>query len=97
MPTTDKSQAEEIVEIRNEEGLHMRPAMQFVERACSFSSSISVCKDDQRVDGKSIMQVTMLAATKGTRLRILAEGTDAQEAVKTLSQLLRNVGLETPD
>ena len=97
MPTTDKSQAEEIVEIRNEEGLHMRPAMQFVERACGFISSISVCKDDQRVDGKSIMQVTMLAATKGTRLRILAEGTDAQEAVKTLSQLLRNIELETPD
>ena len=75
----------------------MRPAMQFVECACSFSSSISVCKDDQRVDGKSIMQVTMLAATKGTRLRILAEGTDAQEAVNTLAQLLRNVGLESPD
>ena len=97
MPTTDNSQAEETVEIRNEEGLHMRPAMQFVECACSFSSSISVCKDDQCVDGKSIMQVTMLAATKGTRLRIQAEGPDAQEAVNTLAQLLRNVGLESPD
>jgi len=78
------------VEIRNPEGLHMRPAMQFVDCANGFHSQISIQKDSQRVDGKSIMQVTMLAATKGTKLKIIAEGEDASQAIEALATLIEN-------
>ena len=76
------------MEIRNADGLHMRPAMQFVERANGYESKISVHKDSLCVDGKSIMQITMLAATCGTKLRVVAEGADAAEAAVTLAEIL---------
>jgi phosphotransferase system HPr (HPr) family protein len=76
------------VEIRNPEGLHMRPAMQFVDLANAFSSEISVSNQDTRVDAKSIMQMTMLAATCGTKLKIRASGQDAQKAVAALQELV---------
>ena len=79
---------ERIVEIRNTDGLHMRPAMRFVEQANTYDSKISVYKDSQCVDGKSIMQITMLAATYGTKLRVVAEGADAAEAAPTLAEIL---------
>jgi phosphocarrier protein HPr len=78
------------VVIRNAEGLHMRPAMQFVDCASGFVSRISVYKGTQCVDGKSIMQMTMLAANKGTRLKISATGVDADKAVEALAQLFEN-------
>ncbi len=76
------------VEIKNAEGLHMRPAMQFVDVANRFDSDIAVSNDQTNVDGKSIMQMSMLAATCGTRLRIKAEGPDAQEAINALRELV---------
>lgn len=76
------------VEIKNADGLHMRPAMQFVDLASQFESDIKVSNPECSVDGKSIMQMTMLAATQGTRLKITAEGSDADEAVKALQDLL---------
>jgi phosphotransferase system HPr (HPr) family protein len=78
------------VEIRNPEGLHMRPAMQFVDLANSFDSDISVSHQDITVDAKSIMQMTMLAATCGSRLRIQAAGTDAGRAIEALQKLVAN-------
>ena len=66
----------------------MRPAMQFVDCANGFTARISVCKGAQCVDGKSIMQMTMLAATKGTQLKISAIGADAEQAVVALAKLL---------
>ncbi len=76
------------VEIRNADGLHMRPAMQFVDLASRFASDITVSSDETSVDAKSIMQMTMLAATCGTRLHIRAEGSDAEEAVSALRELV---------
>ena len=75
------------VEVRNPDGLHMRPAMQFVDVASQFNSNIEVSNGEYTVDGKSIMQVTMLAATCGTKLLIKATGEDAEEAVKALQEL----------
>ena len=83
------NKAECTVEIRNPEGLHMRPAMLFMERANSYKSKISVFKDKQCADGKSIMEITMLAAVKGTKLRIVAEGEDAEQAVAALAAVLK--------
>ncbi len=76
------------VEIKNAEGLHMRPAMQFVDLAGKFDSDIHVSNEEQSVDAKSIMQMTMLAATCGTKLRIKAEGEDAKEAIEALQELV---------
>ena len=75
------------VEIKNADGLHMRPAMQFVDIANRFDCDIAVSNTENTVDGKSIMQMSMLAATFGTKLRIRAEGDDAQAAVDALQNV----------
>ncbi|MHC4478732.1 MAG: HPr family phosphocarrier protein [Planctomycetota bacterium] len=76
------------VEIKNAHGLHMRPAMQFVDIANLFDCDISVSNNDNSVDGKSIMQMSMLAATCGTRLKITAKGEDARRAIDALAELV---------
>ncbi len=76
------------VEIKNTDGLHMRPAMQFVDTASTFESDITVSNGPTSVDGKSIMEMSMLAATCGTKLKIKAEGDDAEQAVKELKILV---------
>ena len=76
------------VVISNKLGLHARPAMCFVDAAMPFTSTITVKRADQTVDGKSIMQMMMLAATKGTELEIIAEGDDAEQAVAVLAKLV---------
>ncbi len=87
----DSNIAEKIVEIRNEEGLHMRPAMKFVDCANSFNSKITVSKGSLVVDGKSIMHVTTLVAGKGTQLKIVAVGNDAREAVEKLAAVIDEI------
>ncbi len=74
--------------IVNRLGLHARPAMEFVDSASAFASKITVCKGDQRVDGKSIMQMMLLAATRGTELVVEAEGDDAQQACDALKDIV---------
>jgi phosphocarrier protein HPr len=86
--STNKDAVEAEVEIRNADGLHMRPAMQFVDMATKFTSDIAVSNNENSVDGKSIMQMSMLAATCGTRLKIRAQGPDAQQAVDALRELV---------
>lgn len=76
------------VTIKNPEGLHMRPAGLFVDLANTFTSDISVSHNDMSVDAKSIMQMTMLAATCGARLKIQATGADAQQAAEALYALV---------
>ncbi|MBN1555435.1 MAG: HPr family phosphocarrier protein [Phycisphaerae bacterium] len=76
------------VTIVNKYGLHARPAMQFVELANKFASGIEVSKASLTVDAKSIMSVMRLAATKGTTLKIVADGDDAADAVEALAELI---------
>ena len=76
------------VEIVNRAGLHARPAAEFVKVAGRFAASIRVAKDGLEVNGKSIMGVLMLAAEHGSRLRLIAEGNDAEDAVDALSDLV---------
>ena len=78
------------VTIINKYGLHARPAMQFVETANRFTSKIEVSNGSLVVDAKSIMSVMRLAATKGTVLRIVADGEDAAGAVDALAELVEN-------
>ncbi len=76
------------VEIMNVDGLHMRPAMQFVDVATRFDSEITVTNGETTVDAKSIMQMTMLAATCGTRLMVKAKGNDSCEAIEEIRDLV---------
>ena len=87
---------EAIVEIKNADGLHMRPAMQFVDVASRFNAGIIVGNDENDVDGKSIMQMSMLAATVGTKLKITAEGSDARQAVDALKDLVEEKMFDEP-
>jgi phosphotransferase system HPr (HPr) family protein len=84
------------VEIRNSDGLHMRPAMQFVDMANTFDCIIEVSNGQISVDAKSIMQMSMLAATCGTRLVIKARGEDAQRAVGALRELVEEKMFDEP-
>lgn len=76
------------VTISNRLGLHARPAMSLVDTASTFSSDIKIAKEQQIVDAKSIMQLMMLAATKGTKLTVTADGPDADAAVKAIEALV---------
>ena len=84
------------VTIKNANGLHMRPAMQFVDLASTFEAEITVNNEDTVVDGKSIMQMTMLAATPGTVLGIKAAGVDAAEAIAALQELVEKKLFDEP-
>ena len=74
--------------MRYELGLHARPAGQFVVLASRFESEISVGRGDEWVDGRSVLSLLSLAASRGTRLRIRAVGPDAQAAVEALGRIL---------
>jgi phosphocarrier protein len=76
------------VKILNRLGLHARPAMTFVDVASTFASEILVRKEGTEVDGKSIMQMMMLAAAQGSELTIIATGDDAQAAIAKLKALV---------
>ncbi len=78
------------VTIINKLGLHARAAAKFVTAASSFSSSIDVSKNGQLVNGKSIMGVMMLAASRGTDLIIIADGDDEQKAADRLVKLVED-------
>lgn len=78
------------VEIINKLGMHARAAAKFVKLASTFKSKIELERKKQRVNGKSIMGVMMLAASKGMQVTIHAEGNDAKESINQLEQLINN-------
>ena len=78
------------VTVLNALGLHARPAMQFVDTANQFAADIMVRKggdEPENADGKSVMQMIILAATQGTPLTLEATGDDAEQAIDTLASL----------
>lgn len=77
-----------VVTVVNRLGLHARPAMTFVDLAMTFQSAILVSKGDTQVDGKSIMQMMMLAAGQGSQLTVTATGDDAEKACEGLRKLV---------
>lgn len=81
--------AETTVKVVNELGLHARPAAEFVKLASRFGSEISVRKEDDPVNGKSILGVLTLAAEQGSSLTIRAEGDDAEDAVSALETFVK--------
>jgi len=73
----------------NKLGIHARPAALFVKVAGKFDSNIEVEKDGEIINGKSIMGLMMLAAAQGSKLRIAADGRDAEAALKALEELFQ--------
>lgn len=78
------------VEIVNELGLHLRAAAAFARVAEGYKSEVSMLRDELRANGKSIISLVTLAAPKGTRIRLVAEGDDAEAAVQALRGLIEN-------
>ncbi len=74
----------------NELGIHARPAAMLVKLANKFMSEIVVEKGSEQVNGKSIMGIMMLAAGKGSRIKISAIGEDAPAAVRDIEELIQN-------
>ena len=78
------------VEVTNALGLHARAAARFVHLATRFNSQIRVSRDSKVMDGKSIMGILLLAAARGTKLTISADGPDEMTAVDSLVQLVES-------
>ena len=76
-----------ILQVDNETGLHCRPSASFVKVANQFQSDIFVEKNGEKVNGKSIIGLMMLAAEKGSQLQITAIGSDASDALDALASL----------
>ena len=76
--------------VRNEKGLHVRPATAFMQLASKYASKVQIVKGGQTVNGKSSLELLMLAATEGTALTIRAEGPDADQAVEALAKFVED-------
>ena len=85
---SEGSKATKDLTIENRNGLHARPAALFVKTSSRFRSEVWVEKDGERVTGKSIMGLMMLAAGKGSVLRVTAEGDDALSVLTELESLI---------
>ena len=77
------------VTVVNQLGMHARAAAKFVHLAAKFQSQIRVARDTREMDGKSIMGLLLLAAARGTTIRISADGGDEADAVAALAGLVQ--------
>lgn len=82
------SEARRSVEIVNERGMHARASAKFVKLAAEFDAEVSVSRDGQTVDARSIMGLMMLAAGPGSIIELRAEGPDAEAALEALAGLV---------
>lgn len=74
----------------NEKGMHTRPSTELVKCASSFKAQVSLMYQDLTVNAKSLLGILMLAAARGARIRIEAEGEDAEQAIDSILNLARN-------
>lgn len=82
--------AQKELEIINRLGLHARAAAQFVQLAAKFKAEVFVEKDGFEVNGKSIMGILMLAAPKGTLIRVRTVGEDSEESLNAIERLIHD-------
>lgn len=85
---TEPTMKEREVTIVNRLGLHARAAARLVTLASEYEAEVRVSRNAKEVSGKSIMGVMMLAAAKGSRIRLIAEGDDAEQAINALAELV---------
>ena len=79
------------ITVKNEVGLHARPATYFIQKATEFKSGIWVEKEERRVNAKSLLGVLSLGIMKGTTVTLIADGSDEKEAVDALAELIENL------
>jgi len=79
---------EMVVEIKNEAGLHARPSSLFVQIAGEYDANVTVVSDGEEVNGKSIMGLMLLAAEKGRKLKLIADGPQELEVLEALKKLV---------
>ena len=78
------------VEVKNQVGLHARPATFFIQKANEFRSSIWIEKEERRVNAKSLLGILSLGIVGGTDIRIIADGSDEQAAVDAQVELVES-------
>ncbi|MBC8595448.1 HPr family phosphocarrier protein [Qingrenia yutianensis] len=76
------------VVVQNQVGLHARPATFFIQRANEFKAGIWIVNDERKVNAKSLLGVLSLGITRGTKITIVADGSDQEEAVDSLVDLI---------
>ena len=76
--------------VKNEKGLHTRPSTELVKCAASFNCRVNLFYREYIVNAKSLLGILMLAANKGSRITVEAEGTDAEDAMDALIELAKN-------
>ena len=81
---------EQDIEIINKLGLHARASAKLVNTASRFSSSVTIEFAGQQGDAKSIMSMMMLAASKGSMIKLTVDGNDEQEAITAITTLINN-------
>ena len=81
---------EQEIIIKNKQGLHARPAAVFVQIANKYESSVGIERDGDIVDGKSIIAILSLGASEGSKIKLVLEGEDSQEAFVALKEFLEN-------
>jgi phosphocarrier protein len=79
--------AEKTLTVTNKMGIHARPAAMIVRITNRFKSDVYFEKDEEQVNGKSIMGLMMLAAGRGSKIRVTAQGADSAELIKNLEEL----------
>jgi phosphocarrier protein len=83
-----EAKASKTLTIVNRLGMHARPSAMFVKAASRFRSEVWVEKDGERVNGKSIMGLMMLAAGQGSKLLVTCEGADAEKALNEIESII---------
>jgi len=87
---------EEEFVIKSEFGLHIRPANELVNRISKFKSEVKVMKDDQIVDGKSVIDLLSLFISKNDKIKFIIEGEDEQEVIKVIRDFIEHDFYYTP-
>ena len=80
----------QVITINNEVGLHARPATFFIQKANEFKSGIWVEKEERRVNAKSLLGVLSLGIVKGTTITLIADGSDEEQAIQSLVDLVND-------
>jgi phosphocarrier protein HPr len=80
----------EKIEIINKLGLHARAAAKLVQTASEFNSDITIRYNGKEADGKSIMGIMMLAASRGNTIELLSSGIDEEEALSAVKEIISN-------
>lgn len=76
--------------IKNSLGLHARPVNELVKRLSKYKSTVKIFKNDEVADGKSILEILILAVNKGEKIKVIVDGEDEKEVIEVIRELVEN-------